>query len=61
MIKHSSGFRIMMALKRRKPNIIALSKDDDYGLYISGFQNSFGTTLAARGTWQEINNLLEEN
>jgi hypothetical protein len=54
-----SQFQLMMALQEGGGTVVRLGDGDDYGLYGRRVRNSFGTSLLARGSREELEALKE--
>ena len=51
--------RIRQSLQTQSYSIVVMSeRDDDYGLYVTGFRNEFGTGLVGRGSMSDLTDLL---
>lgn len=62
MVKHASQFQLVMGIREESDYTLVDYKLDgsDCGLYMRGFRNSFGTTLAVRGTRAELEALVAQ-
>lgn len=54
------GVIVAVANPRRAVNLVCLN-GDDYGLYVTGLVNDFGTPLAARGTRAELEEFVNQH
>ena len=58
--KYGSQFRLMMCARSGSKIIRYAADGSDAGLYLRGFVNDFRTPLAARGSVEELEALLED-
>lgn len=60
MILYASKFQLAVGMECSDYFQVVRFADNDYGVYMKRFVNDFGTSLAVRGSEEEVNALIQE-